>query len=473
MPNDPVVAADADTSTRARATAVACFEAAVSASLPGPAVREAVTVDGGAVRIGDARYDLGAFDRVVVVGGGKAAGGVVDALVAVLGDRIDGGAVVVPAVETDASGEGADAGDGDEAGPVERLPGDHPTPTERGVASARRIAAIAEAADAGTLVLAAVTGGGSALLPAPVDGVSLADLRATTEALLASGATIRETNAVRRHLSTIKGGGLARAAAPATLATLLVSDVVGDDPATIASGPTVPDDTTFADALAVLDRYDLAVPSAVRDSLRRGADGDPGVPETARPDDPAFDRGSVHVLVGGRTALAAAREAALARGYDAVVLSGRVRGEAREAALSGVAVVEEVLATGSPVSPPAVVVSGGECTVAVEGGGAGGPNLEYALAAAAGFDAGGVDAPPSALADRVAILAADSDGRDGGTDAAGALVDPGTVAPADRVAARDALARNDALGFLAGDVVVTGPTGTNVNDVRIHVVEDD
>ena len=501
----PSVRADAETSTAARRTAVACFEAAVTASLPARVIRESVSVEADGtrnrLRVGDERYDLDAYDRVLVLGGGKAAGGVADALEAILGDRLDGGAVVVPAGQLDPAGRsttdevGSTIDDGRDAdGPrVERHPGDHPVPSERGVAGARRLLELAEGADERTLVLATITGGGSALLPAPVEGVSLDDLRATTDALLASGAAIDEVNAVRKHLSRLKGGGLARAAAPATVVTLALSDVVGDDPSVIASGPTVPDGTTFADALAVLDRYDLDVPDAVRDYLERGARGDSDAPETARADDPVFERVRLHVLAGGATALRAARGIAVSRGYDALVLSSRVRGEARETALTHAAVAEETLATGQPVSPPAVVLSGGECTVTVRGDGEGGPNQEFALAAALGFDARSVaragdddgtetgigrgsdgDDGVDALRRRVAVLAADSDGRDGATDVAGALVDPGSVVgPDERAAARDALERNDAYGYLsaAGDLVRTGETGTNVNDVRVVVVE--
>jgi hydroxypyruvate reductase len=403
------------------------------------------------LRVDEAVYDLREFDRVVVVGGGKAAAGVAEALERVLGDRIDAGAVVT-----------YDPGEGDR---IEHLPGDHPVPSERGVESTRRLVSLLDDADERTLVLAVVTGGASALLPAPADGVSLSDLQATTERLLDSGADIGEINAVRKHLSKLKGGGLARAAAPATVVSLVFSDVVGNDLGVIASGPTVPDETTYDDALAVCDRYDLALPDAVRGRLERGVAGD--LPETPNPSDPIFDRVDNHVLADGFTALDAARSEAGSRGYDACLLSSRVRGEAREAAKSHVAVGEEALATGNPVDPPAVVLSGGETTVTVHGDGVGGPNLEYALSAAlelAGGDARGV------------LASVDTDGKDGGTDVAGALVDGGTLdGRDDRAAARDALARNDALPCLDDRdcLIRTGPTGTNVNDLRVLLVERD
>jgi hydroxypyruvate reductase len=270
-------------------------------------------------------------------------------------------------------------------------------------------------------------------------------MRETTEALLDSGAPIEDVNTVRAALSEVKGGGLARAAAPATVVTLLLSDVVGDDPAVVASGPTVPADATAADARAVLARHGVDVPDVVHEALR--GDGTANAPAV----DP-----DVHVLASGRTAVAAARDAAPAE-YAAVVLSSRFRGEASELGVVHAAIAEEVRAAGDPVSSPAVVVSGGEATVTVRGGGRGGPNQECALAAAA-------ERPDCAF------VAVDTDGLDGSTDAAGALVDGETVA--DPAAARAALADNDAYPFLdeRGALLRTGPTGTNVNDLRVLVV---
>ena len=338
-------------------------------------------------------------------------------------------------------------------------------PDEAGVEGARRVRAVVEDAGEGTLVLAVITGGGSALLPAPVDGIALADLQATTDLLLESGASIDEINAVRKHCSAIKGGRLAAAARPAHVATLAFSDVVGDDLGVIASGPTVPDPTTYADALAVLDRYGLDVPAAVHDHLEAGAAGNRS--ETPGPD-ADFSHVDTHVLANAWTAVDAAREVAAERGYDPLVLSTRVRGEAREQGLGHVAVAEEIAASGEPVDPPAVVLSGGETTVTVRGDGEGGPNQEFALRAALEFGgtAGG--------SENAVLAAVDTDGRDGGSDAAGAIVDGSTVPDADAAAeARAALADNDAGTYLdgRGALVYTGRTGTNVNDLRVLVVE--
>ncbi len=442
--------------TPAHDLALDCVTAGIEAAAPGRVVRERVAVDGSRFRIdGDGNddgededgngdhgdYDLNAYDEVVVLGGGKAAGGVAAALEDVLGGHLDGGVVVADGpTETDR---------------VDVVVGDHPVPSERGLDGARRVLDGAAAADERTLVLAVVTGGGSALLPAPVSGVGLSNLRTVTELLLECGASIEEINAVRKHCSRLKGGQLAATARPATVVGLLFSDVVGDDPSVVASGPTAPDESTYADALAVLDRYDVAAPD-VRRHLEHGVAGE--YPETPGPDDPVFERVDTFVLANAWTALDAARDVAREAGCEPLVLAAGVRGEAREAAPTHVAVAEESQATGNPVEPPAVVCSGGETTVTVEGSGAGGPNLEFALAAA-------LELPDDAV-----LACVDTDGIDGGSDAAGAVVDSSTVE--DPAAARDALAANDAGGYLddRDALLVTGPTGTNVNDLRVLVV---
>jgi len=421
--------------------ALDCLVAGIEAAHPERVCRDAITLSGSQLRVEDAVYDLDAYDEVLVLGGGKAAGQVAAVLEDLLGEALDGGVVVTDdPVATDR---------------VDVVEGSHPVPDESGLDGARRVRERAARATAGTLVLAVLTGGGSALLPAPAGDLSLADLRATTDALLDSGAAIDEINAVRKHCSALKGGRLAAAAAPATVVTLAFSDVVGDDLSVVASGPTVPDPTTYADALAVLDRYALAVPDAVRPHLEAGAAGEH--PETPEPGD--LD-GRAHVLATAWTAIEAAREVARERGYGTLVLSSRVRGEAREQGLAHAAVAEELAATGNPLDPPAVVLSGGETTVTVTGDGTGGPNQEFALRAALALDDG-------------VVGAVDTDGRDGGTDAAGVLVDGATV-PDPETAARvqAALADNDAKPFLADrDALIhTGRTGTNVNDLRVVVV---
>jgi hydroxypyruvate reductase len=452
-----------------RELALDCVVAGIEAAHPDRVVADALSLDGDRLTVTDvddatATDDLGAYGRVLVVGAGNAAGHFAAAVERSLGDRIDGGAVVTDdPVETDR---------------VDVLPGDHPTPSEAGVESARRVREVATDAGADDLVIGLLTGGGSALLAAPAEGIALDDLRETTAALLASGATISEINAVRKHLSAVKGGRLGGAAAPAEVLGLAVSDVTGDDPAVIASGPLSPDPTTHAEALGVLDRYDVDTPAAVADRLERGAAGE--IAETPAPDDPLFEGGGVDVRIvaSARTGLDAAREVAAARGYEPLVLSSRVRGEAREAAKTHAAVAEECRATGDPVDPPAVVLSAGEVTVTLgDDPGEGGPNGEFALSAALELAVAGPGG------EGIAVASVDTDGIDGATDAAGALVDDrlvgddaggGADGSLDREAAENALNAHDAYPLLdqAGALLRTGPTGTNVNDLRAIVVPE-
>lgn len=435
---------DARETTPARETALACLDAGVDAAHPGRVVDSSVALDGDDLRVGDESYDLAARDDVVVLGGGNAASQVARALAGVLGDRLDGGVVV-----TD---------DPVEVPGVDVLESDHPVPSERGVAATERLLAAAGDCGPDALVLAVLTGGGSAVLPAPAGDLTLDDLQAATSALLESGAPIEDVNAVRKHASAVKGGRLARAIAPASVVTLAFSDVVGDDLDVVASGPTVPDTSTYGDALGVLTEHDVGAPDAVREHLQRGANGD--LPETPKPGDPVFTDATAHVLANGRTALDAASAVARDRGYETALLAAEIEGEAGEVGGVHAAVAREVRASGNPVEPPAVVLSGGELTVTVRGSGDGGPNQECALAAAA-----------SGLPSDSAFACVDTDGIDGASEAAGAVVDGETVA--DSAAARAALGANDAGGFLAGRnaLLRTGATGTNVNDLRVLVVE--
>ena len=452
--------------TPAHGVALECLTAGIEAALPAAVVADAVSVRDGTLRIegvdgSTGEYALGAYDEVRLLGAGKAADGMADALADRLGDRLDGGVVVTDdaADTTDTTAEGPAATDSESGRPFETVPGDHPLPSERGVEHTRRAVEVAEAAGADDLVVVAVTGGASALFAAPVAPISVADLRAVTDALLASGASIAEINAVRKHCSAVKGGRLARVAAPATVVTLAVSDVVGDDRSVIGSGPTVPDPSTYADALATVERYDLSVPATVREHLRAGAAGERS--ETPAAGDAAFERSRTFVVANGRTALDAAAAAAAAAGYEPLVLAAGVRGEAREAALTHVAVAEECAETGAPATPPAVVLTGGETTVTLGGDapGSGGPNGEFVAAAGAALDRDGI-----------VVASVDTDGIDGATDAAGGIVDATTLSSNE---ARDALDRHDVAPSLASaDALLrTGPTGTNVNDLRAIVVE--
>lgn len=438
-----VTIAERDTLDRSptHALALDAIEAGIEAAHPDTVVEQTVDVDDGTVTIDGSSDDLAGYDEVLVLGGGKAAGQVAHALEGLLDGAIDGGVVVTN-----------DPVDCDVLDVVEAS---HPVPDERGVAGAQAVLERAGEADERTLILAVLTGGGSALLAAPAGDLTLADVRAVTRQLLRAGAPIDAINAVRKHCSAIKGGRLAAAAQPATVAGFLFSDVVGDDPSVIASGPTTPDHTTYADAIAVLDDYDIDAPAAVRDHLQSGADGE--ISETPGPGASAFASVENHILANSRTAIDAACNVIEAAGYESLVFSSRIRGEAREQALAHVAVAEECLASGNPIEPPAAIVSGGETTVTVTGDGEGGPNLEFALQRAIETIDG-------------VCAAVDTDGSDGATDAAGAIVDGETVE--DERTARRALDRNDALPYLSDrDVVIrTGATGTNVNDLRVFVL---
>ena len=345
----------------------------------------------------------------------------------------------------------------------------HPVPDAAGEQAARDILALAQGLGPEDQLVCLVSGGGSALLTLPALGLTLGDKQGVTQALLRSGATIGEINTVRKHLSAIKGGRLAAAAAPARLVTLAISDVPGDDPAVIASGPTVPDPTTFADARAVLAKYGITEPKAVIAHLAEARD------ETPKPGDPVFANTRFELIASPQRALAAAAEAALARHITPIVLSDRVEGEARDVAAMHAAIAVQLRAgqfrVGHEiVTPPAVLLSGGETTVTVQGKGRGGRNSEFllALAAALAKDPGGSGG--------IYALACDTDGIDGTEDNAGAIVYPNTVARAASrgTAIKEALAGNDSYGFFAalGDLVVTGPTLTNVNDFRAILILD-
>jgi len=425
-----------------REVARAVFDAALASGDVSPLVRRALA----GVRPPGA-------GRVRVVGAGKASGTMAAAAEAALGDAIVDGFVVVK--------------DGYRAATrrIRIVEAGHPVPDARGEAAAREIRAIADAAGADDLLLVLVSGGGSALTPAPAPPITLADKQAMTRLLLSAGANINQLNAVRKHCSLLKGGQLARAAAPARVHALLLSDVIGDPLDVIASGPTAPDASTFAEAVAILERFDLLerAPAAIVDRLRRGARGE--VPETPKPDDPIFGRVTNTVIGNNALVVDAAAARARALGYAPHVLTRSLEGEARQVAGRLVALAREIQAGRGPVAPPACVIAGGETTVTVRGSGRGGRCQEFALAAALALD----------RVDGIAALAAGTDGTDGPTDAAGALVDGGSAGRA-RAGGLDPSARlddNDSNPVLSatGDLVVTGPTNTNLLDLYLLVVE--
>jgi len=337
----------------------------------------------------------------------------------------------------------------------------HPVPDEAGEAGAREILRRVKSVGPDDLLLALISGGGSALLSLPVEGVGMPALKATTKELLRCGARIEEINTVRKHLSAIQGGRLA-AASRAPVLSLIISDVTGDDPTHIASGPCAPDPTTYADALAVLERYAVAAPAEVARHLKRGSES--AIPETPKPGDPLFSRVENRVVATARLALAAAEEFFHSRGIRTMNLGDRITGEASEVARAQEALARRIAQGGDPLKPPIAIVSGGECTVTVRGGGRGGRNTEFLLSLAIALDG----------LSRVQAIACDTDGIDGSEDNAGAVLLPDSLARAARLGAdaRKLLADNDAYGFFSalGDLVATGPTRTNVNDYRAVLI---
>jgi hydroxypyruvate reductase len=340
----------------------------------------------------------------------------------------------------------------------------HPIPDQNGVEGARAILDLLSDAGEGDLIFSLISGGGSALLPQPIEPITLAEKQEMTRKMLACGATIDEINALRKHISSSKGGQMARAAHPATVVNLMLSDVAGDRMDVIASGPFVPDRSTFDDVIQILKKYGLKdIPATIRKHLEAGAAR--RFPETPKPGDSVFE--SVHNVVVGSNILAleAAAERAKSLGYQTLILSSMVEGESREVALVHTAIAKEIIRTARPLAPPACVISGGETTVTIRGSGLGGRNQEFCLAASIDI---------SGLEPRVVILSGGTDGNDGPTDAAGGMVDPLTKRRgADLGAtAMEYLQDNDAYHFLekTGDLLMTGPTNTNVMDVRLILV---
>jgi glycerate-2-kinase len=429
-----------------RGDAETILRAALAAADPEAAVRAALAVDGGRLRAGDAEVEVDGPGKVWMVAVGKAAAAMARGASAALGERMAGGSVTLP------------RGAGAALPSFEVWEARHPIPDVHGLAGAADALQLAGRLGADDLLLFLLSGGASALWPAPPDGVDLADLQATTDALLRAGAPIAEINAVRKHLSRISGGRLARAAAPARVLTLAVADVIGATDDAIGSGPTLPDPTRFEDALDVLRRYDVRVPPGVLRHLQAGAAG--LQPETVKPGELDNVLG-FHRLLDVRDALGGAAEAATAAGYEAVVVSDRVEGEAREV---GMEIADAALQARREGRTRAALLWGGETTVTVRGQGTGGRNQELALAAAIRL-AGEPDVVLAALA---------TDGRDGPTDAAGALVDGDTRARGEAAGLDPVgfLHANDSYHFLdaTGDLLRPGPTGTNVNDVVVVLV---
>ncbi|MEK6745153.1 MAG: glycerate kinase [Nitrospirota bacterium] len=434
------------------------FNTALIAVDPSSAVTKAVIIENSHFHAAGAAYDLDAYNRILLVGAGKATARMALAIEDSIGERITEGLIIVK------------KGPAAPLRVVKQIEAAHPIPDEAGVQGTQRILELVRRADAKTLVLCLLSGGGSSLLVAPLPGVTLEDKQRTTELLLRAGATIDELNTVRKHLSAVKGGRLAQIAHPATVLTLILSDVIGDRLDVIASGPTASDNSTFSDAAQVIERYRLkaVLPPAVTAFLDRGVAGQE--PETARSMDACFLR-TRNVIVGSSAqALAAARDKATSLGWRPEVITAELQGEARDAARL---LARKVLQTRDELKPGErrCLLYGGETTVIVRGTGRGGRNQELALAFA--LEVAGVDG--------ITLLSAGTDGTDGPTDAAGALVD-GNVAFVARnlgIHPEVYLGNNDSYGFFqrldahTGEQhhLMIGPTGTNVMDIQIILIE--
>jgi len=428
------------------------FLAALKAVDPAVAIRRHVLREGSSLKVGGSTYGLEDFENIFVSGAGKASAAMAQPLEEILGDRLTSGFINVK------------YGHGRRLQRIHVQEAGHPLPDEAGLLGAEKIIELVRGAGEKDLVIFLISGGGSALLPAPAEGLTLEDKKQATKLLLDCGATIHEINAIRKHISRVKGGQLARLAHPATLVSLILSDVVGDRLDSIASGPTVPDESTFEGCRRILEKYKLeaTIPRAVLGHLEKGSRGE--IPETPKPGDGAFARTQNLIIASNAQAVEAAAEKAQALGYNTLVLSTFIEGETREVARMHAALAKEVLRSGRPVGRPACLISGGETTVTVRGDGLGGRNQEFSLAAAIEIDG---------LED-VVILSGGTDGTDGPTEAAGAIAD-GTTVRRGRALGLEAeayLSNNDSYHFFRplGDLLITGPTFTNVMDLHLVLV---
>ncbi|MEM3442480.1 MAG: glycerate kinase [Candidatus Bathyarchaeia archaeon] len=437
---------------RARALALKSLENAINAVDPKHLIKLKVHIKNAILYVGGYSFDLKSFKNIYVLGGGKASGLMAEALEEVLSDRIKDGIVNVP--------HGSDT----RTKNVKIHGASHPIPDKNSVEGTRRMLEIAEQADETDLIIFLISGGGSSLMAMPRDGITLKDKKELTDALLKSGATINEINTVRKHISIFKGGWLAKKAYPATILNIILSDVVGDPLDSIASGPTVPDSTTFTDAINVLKKYNLWEKASfyIRKVLNDGENGI--IPETPKTDDETFKK--VFNIIVGNNMLASqkAREYLISQGLNTLLLTSTLEGEARHVGMVLSSIAHEIANSGNPIPKPAGIVAGGETTVAVTGKGVGGRNQEIALAAAKKLN----------RMDGAVIASLSTDGVDGSTEAAGAMVDGKTVVKAHkmRLNPEKFLAENDSYNFFSrlGDLILTDPTGTNVNDLSVIIV---
>jgi glycerate 2-kinase len=438
--------------SRLREHAVTIFQSGLRAVAPGDGIKQHCQRNGNCLTVAGTNYQLDQFETIYVIGAGKAGAAMAEAIEDLLGEQITSGLVTVK------------YGHLAQLNRVTLQEAGHPVPDRNGLLGAQKIFQLVSSANEKSLIICLISGGGSALLPLPAEGITLEDKQKTTKLLLSCGATIHEINTIRKHLSGIKGGGLARAAYPATLITLILSDVIGDDLDSIASGPCVPDPDTFENCQAILQKYEIEshVPASVSRHIAAGIAG--RVAETTKAGQEFFLK-TQNVIIGSNfKALMAAKEKAERLGYNTLFISSMIEGETRDVAIVHMAIAQNIRLHKLPVQRPACLLSGGETTVSLKGTGKGGRNQEFVLAAAlksAGFD-------------RLLILSAGTDGSDGPTDAAGAFADETTLARA--VAAglnpQRYLKDNDSYHFFEslGDLYKTGPTHTNVMDLRVILI---
>jgi glycerate 2-kinase len=439
---------------KAREIILDAIEALLDEVEPKKVVKSQVQLTNETLIVGKKSFDLSSFNNILIVGGGKASGFMAEALEEILGDRIKHGLIVVP---KGTSGKF-------KTKKIVIHEASHPIPDNSSVEGARKIVNLVSHTKEDDLVICLISGGGSSLMTLPRTGILLKDEQKVTDLLLKCGATINEINTVRKHISAFKGGQLAKAAYPATVLGLLLSDVLGDPLDIIASGPTVPDSSSFEDANEILKRYDLLekVSVSIKKVLSEGKKG--LIEETPKKDNPIFKKVYNIVIGNNRIACQAAIKAIKKTGLNTMFLSSYMEGEAREVGTTLSALTKEVLTSGNPLSPPVGIVVGGETTVTVTGKGKGGRNQELALAAALKIEG----------LDKVVIASISTDGVDGPTDAAGALVDGETLKHS-RELMLDAemfMKNNDSFEFFSrvGGLIYTGPTGTNVNDITIMIV---
>lgn len=435
-----------------RKDALAIFQAGLKAVDPVNAVKQHIKLQNDMLTVGSRNYDLSSFEGIYVIGAGKASAAMAQPVEELLGERLKAGFINVKYGHT----LPLNVIQVNEAG--------HPVPDKAGLLGTKKIIELLSQTGEEELVFFLISGGGSALLPCPVEGLALEDKQQMTKLLLEVGATIHEINALRKHVSRVKGGRLAKLAYPSTLISMILSDVIGDDLDSIASGPTAPDKSTFGDCLNILEKYELQdkISPSVLEFLKEGAQGKHE--ETPKADDPAFER-TQNVIIGSNIlAVKAAQKKALELGYNSLILSTLIEGETKEVAKVHAAVAKEILNTGNPLKKPACVISGGETTVTIRGQGLGGRNQEFTLAAAIEIDGW----------DGIVILSGGTDGTDGPTDAAGAIADGMTVSRARELEldAQAHLRENDSYHFFQplDDLIITGPTYTNVMDLRLVIV---